>query len=191
MGLSRDQEKAIFAGSGKSGKGIRKKQISTKTKTPIVKGIRFKSETEKEDNFEYHGVAASYASPKDFYYEEFETLPQEWIQIIDDDGFRLTNRTSDFLWQKNSGGWTVWEKGDYGGVDKVHVLSTKDRKAITDYWNFKRKEERGDDGEGFEKLSLEEWQKKEMAKFLGVPENKAQFDSLMSSLTKEGITPPK
>lgn len=191
MGLSRDQEKAIFAGAGKNGKGIRRKQISTKTKVPTVKGIRFKSEPEKEDKFEYHGVAASYASPKDFYYEEFEVMPQEWIQIMDDDHIRLTDRTSDFLWQKNSGGWTVWEKGDYGGIKGVHVLSARDRKAITDYWNLKRREERGDDGQGFEKLSLEDYQKKEMAKFLSKPENKSQFDSLMSSLAKEGITPPK
>lgn len=41
MGLSRDQEKAMFAGSGNNGKGIRRKQIVT-GKTPIVKGIRFK-----------------------------------------------------------------------------------------------------------------------------------------------------
>lgn len=41
MGLSRDQEKAMFAGAGKSGKGIRRKQI-VPNKKETVKGLRFK-----------------------------------------------------------------------------------------------------------------------------------------------------
>lgn len=51
MGLTRDQEKAMFAGAGKSGKGIRKKQIVTSKKINFKPRFRMDMLTEREDNF--------------------------------------------------------------------------------------------------------------------------------------------
>lgn len=51
MGLSRDQEKAMFAGAGKPGKGIRKKQIVTSKKINFKPRFRMDMLTEREDNF--------------------------------------------------------------------------------------------------------------------------------------------
>ena len=168
-------------------KGSKKGMKSSNTSPVADIHLKEKSrESNDIDNFEYQGVVAEYDSPSSFYYEEFETLPQEWIQIMESDGFKLTKKTEDFLWQRNSGGWTTWDKSDY--VKDAYMLSQKDRDAITNYWKFKRAEERGTPE--LEKLNLEDYQKKQMAEFLMVPENKSQFDALMKGLAKEGIVPP-
>lgn len=42
-----------------------------------------------------------------------------------------------------------------------------------------------------EKLSYDDYQKKQIHEFMSKPENKSQFDALMAGLAAKGITPPK